>query len=812
MAKQLSRQFLRLLCVCCLFIAAFTRTAVGAAQLVVLDETATIINPAKLMATFKAPENQLSLQQITSPDYSAQFRPNTVEATNYGYHAKDFWLRFDVTATSQAEWYLLIDHTVMGSAELFIIPHHSATPNYKPQEKPPLFQAVPQQRTPSWRLQLPPHQRFSVYLRMNIPKEALVIPLKLMPEDTFITHTQQRYLFFSIVWGGIVILALYNLFLAFFLKDKSYFAFVICLCFAIFVSYRGANLFPAYFDLLVNPNNPYYSSIGMVAYASCHYYMSLLHHNTYYWLEMYSKIMVWLAGAAAVFAFFFYQSADLFLFFFVPSAFIFPALMIRAIVLGHDSVRNSFLSIMLLIASFVVYLPLMPGIFPDYPATSFHLGQAGILLSFLIFSLNHAARTRQVIAQAERTEANSKATHNFLTTMNHELRTPMHVVMGASELLKTTALDRSQKNYLNSLDLASQQMLELIDEVLDTARLHNTNTISLNQSRFDLQQLLLNISSMFDVKAQEHQLDFFVDIQIAPGTIVIGDARRLSQVLVNLLGNAIKYTDTGSIGLTVSTQQQTPTQKSAQTPQQSTANTQNTMLYFSVEDTGAGIPIEQQTLIFQPFFQTDSSHSRSKDGAGLGLAICHKLVQQMGGELALDSTPGIGSRFFFTLDLPVYQDQDGNPTRQPTQPAAAPKALIPKTAPSAQALLKDLNILLVDDGELNLMIGEQLLSVQGAKVTTATNGNEALDILRQDVAFDLVLMDISMPGIDGYQTTRHIREDLQLDTLPIIALTAHAVTGEKERCRAAGINDYLSKPFKIERLNTLLQRYIIPKK
>ena len=227
-------------------------------------------------------------------------------------------------------------------------------------------------------------------------------------------------------------------------------------------------------------------------------------------------------------------------------------------------------------------------------------------------------------------------------------------------------------------------------------------------------------------------------------------------------------------------------------------------------------------MLFLPFFQVDSGHSRRKDGAGLGLAISHKLVQQMGGELKVESTPVQGSCFFFTLHLPVCNEQsikqyEGKVPRPQQKITCCNNMPVSSTEATQSAQmqtelekkpLSGLKILLVDDGKLNLMIGEQLLTIKGAEVSLAQSGHEALRALTEE-SFNLVLMDVSMPEMDGYETTRLLRENPDLKALPVIALTAHAIAGERARCLGAGMNDYLTKPFQTEQLLKLIRQYCL---
>lgn len=766
---------------CCLILMSAVQIVTAGSAPVILDDTEKTVALGKQLATFKAQESGLNLQQVTSPTYTDKFKPNKVDATNYGYHDGDFWLRFELKAAVETDWHLVLDYVVFGEAELFLLPQTTDQTKVAQDASAFFIPPIARYRTPVWKLSLPPNQQFSAYLRIKSFKEPLVIKLKLMSGKNFLIHSQHRYIFFTMVITGLIILAIYNLFLAISLRERSYFVFVLFILLACVFVYRHTNLFPSY-NLLLGHENRYYATLSFLTHAVAFYYWHMLHRNTDKLLEKCTKLMTVFSVALAILTIFYHQSASIFLLMFIPALLVLPTLMIRAVIKGHRSTPGAFLSMTCVMGSIAIYSPLYTGYFPTYPLLSLYIGHIGILLSMLLFSISHADRTRQLSVQAERVEAKSKATHDFLTTMSHELRTPMHTILSVNQLLKTTPLNPVQKNYLNSSEFASRQMMSLIGDVLDTAKLHSPHPISVNNDSFNLHQLLENIEGIFSLQAQQKQLSFVTSIKDKLPHNVIGDAKHLNQVLTNLISNAIKYTQHGEITLQVST--------AADSTQQT-----NNRIYFAVHDTGPGIPTEHHALIFQPFYQTDSRHSRRNDGAGLGLAISHKLVQEMGGELQLNSTLHQGCCFFFTLELPVYHQPRSINTDQDTAPGK-----------SDNKPLAGLKILLVDDSELNLMIGEKLLVLNGADVVLAQGGKEAMEKLAQQTV-DLVLMDISMPDIDGYQTTQLLRENKSLSELPVIALTAHAIAETKARCLEAGMNDYLSKPFQTEQLIQLIRQY-----
>jgi signal transduction histidine kinase/ActR/RegA family two-component response regulator len=377
-------------------------------------------------------------------------------------------------------------------------------------------------------------------------------------------------------------------------------------------------------------------------------------------------------------------------------------------------------------------------------------------------------RTRDLIAARARAEQASRIKSEFVANISHEMRTPLNGVIGFIHLALQQPASPEVTEYLRIAQLSAKGLLNLINDILDFSKMES-GRLEIVPRVFALRPFITDITSLLgqDAARKKLKLESFVDSSVPEW--VLADHERLRQVLVNLLGNAIKFTAHGSVSLEV-------------------AHSGN-QLECTVRDTGIGIPREKQEIIFEAFQQADNSTSRSYGGTGLGLTISKKLVESMGGHLMLASEPGQGSTFWFTINAP---------TASAPAPVAEPREEMPALP---------LRILVVEDNRVNQHLALELLRKRGHTTAVAGNGQEALATIERD-SFDLVLMDIQMPEMDGLEAVRHIRE-AEARTglhLPVVAMTARAMAGDREAILAAGMDDYLEKPVQMEKLDAVLRR------
>jgi PAS domain S-box-containing protein len=405
----------------------------------------------------------------------------------------------------------------------------------------------------------------------------------------------------------------------------------------------------------------------------------------------------------------------------------------------------------------------------------------GVILVF--HDISKQVEIEKQLEQAKNNaESIAAAKSQFLAAISHEIRTPMNGIIGTQQILLKTKLDKKQKLHVQTCFDSAQSLLRIIDDVLDFSRMES-GKLTIEYQDIDLPKEIERGQRLLASQCQAKHINLQVDVDASISHHLRGDAVRFCQILTNLIGNAIKFTPPhGTIQLTASNKEKTLTHQ---------------LVYFQVIDSGIGIPKGVQRDIFQPFIQADASTTRKYGGTGLGLAITKQLIEQMGGNIQVNSTPGEGTTFSFHI-----------PFKLSTQPSSmTTTTVITEVTPSAALNAK---VLLVEDNLVNCMVTQEMLEDFGYAVEIAHDGQQAFDRFVQE-DFDIILMDCQMPNIDGYTATELIRQHEstnQLSPTKIIALTANAFHTDRERCLQCGMNDYLSKPFRLEQLKNMLSKHL----
>jgi len=380
----------------------------------------------------------------------------------------------------------------------------------------------------------------------------------------------------------------------------------------------------------------------------------------------------------------------------------------------------------------------------------------------------------QLIEAKKRAEAASVAKSRFLANMSHEIRTPMGVIMGFSEVLTKEDLTEEQTKYARLIQKSGESLLRLIDDILDFSRIE-AGKLKVLRKKCSLKALLSNIDLMMQPLAMKNGIEFAVVPGDGLPTLMNTDRDRIQQCLVNLIGNAIKFTEQGHVHLKVEAEDRDNTP----------------FVRFEIEDTGIGIPKEKQEAIFSSFTQVDASNARKYGGAGLGLAITKQLAELLGGELSLTSEEGVGSVFCLTLPVGISAG---------SQPLLDTEIQETRSVPELAEDMADKvsgKVLVAEDDDSCQILTRKMLEQMGLDVTVVQNGQEAVDMANKE-AFDLIVMDMQMPVLDGYQAVQMLQE--QGITTPTVALTAHAMAGDEQRCLEVGCDHYISKPIDQEKL------------
>ncbi len=751
-----------------------------AAPGLVLKDRFKSANLAPYLSYYCDPTGQMDLAQAQAH----ALMPLTTPEVAFGYRTDSCWFRFHLhnQAAKAQELLLVIPFTVLDRVELFS-PPGSAQPRQIVGDTLAFESRTLRTRPLLFNIDLPAQSQQEYWLRVQTAG-SLSLPLRLEQKDRFIEHALLNELVLGLFYGVGVGLFFYNLFLWLAIRERAYLFYVLHVgtITLFFASLQGLafRLWPEATDW--NSRAPYFFAHVALLFGAL-FAREYLFTQRWPRLDRAMLIMSLILLISACIQLILPPNPVI-----VALALLTMILLVSAGLLGLRQRIPEARIFALAWGSFLLTCSLFS--LDNYglirlPGALFAL-QLGIIAQQVLLSFGLAQRINSLKQEKQLHEhetlsarAESEAKSDFLAKMSHEIRTPMNAVLGISQLLQDTRLNTVQRRYVQTLDNAAQTLLQLLNDVLDYSKL-NAGKLELEQAPFKLTEVLGECVSLFAMDAQQKQLSLEFEPDTDLPTWVQGDAVRIKQVLINLLSNALKFTEQGHIRVLAHSQ-------AGSRPSQ-------VRITLRVQDTGIGLSPAVQSRLFQSFSQADASTSRRYGGSGLGLAIAKQLVEAMGGDIGLSSREGLGSTFWFSLELEL---------------ACAPSAAATAAPAAATSTLEDMHVLVVEDNPVNQLVITGLLSKLGVRVSLSESGAEALHILQsQHQDIDLILMDCEMPVMDGYETSGRIRaHEAQsgLSRLPIVALTAHALSEHRERCLEAGMDDHLSKPIALDKLRSTLQ-------
>ncbi|SDI43289.1 Signal transduction histidine kinase [Pseudomonas delhiensis] len=741
------------------------------------------------------------IADITSAALADSFRRHDRDVLNAGYSRSVFWIRLDLDYRPQesqdpAHWLLELAYPPLDRLDLYL---PGADGRYQLAQR--TGDTLPFASRPIsltnylFDLKLAPGKPLRVYLRLE-SQGSIQAPLTLWSPKAYMENLPGNVYVLGIIYGVLLVMLVYNLFIFVSVRDTSYLYYILYIAsFGLYqVSVNGAGI--EYFW----PNSPWWANaatpflIGSASLFGCQFARSFLHTREHSpWVDR--TLLALMAVGALVMLLAFSASYALSLRLATYLALAFVVVIFSAGILawlrGMRVARYFIFAWTAFLLGGTINTLMVLGFLPNVFFTMY-ASQIGSALEVGLLSLALAdrinamkeERTRILQESSRKLEqlnlelANSnRLKDEFLATVTHELRTPMSGVIGSLELMQTVPMDVELAQYQKTATGSARDMMRMVNDILALIELQ-AGKLYPRREPFSLRGLFDSLRAQYAPRAEAKGLRFDLQLDESLPDTLEGDAGKLAQTLGYLLDNAIKFTHQGGVGLRVDGQRQSD----------------GVALRVAVQDSGIGFETPANDALYQRFHQLDGSLTREYGGLGIGLALCRQLTGLLGGQLQHHSTPGRGSRFVLELNL-----------GQPAQGFSVP----PRRA-GGQALRRpdQCTVLVVEDNAINQLVIRGMLLKLGYRVRTADNGSEAIDLLRRE-GVDAVLLDCQMPIMDGFATCRAIRALPQGGELPVLAITAHSHSGDRERCLAAGMSDYLAKPVKFEELQTLLHDWLL---
>ncbi len=730
-----------------------------------------------VLELLKDERGQKSFAEVREAHRSGQFVPSSGSSINFGFTTDTYWYHWTLVnrtpAGGSGDWVLVIDYPPLDAIDIHLISKGQAQPPILLGDQRPMGKIQLDYRNYAVPLTLAPGESVEVFMRVQTSGSHQV-PVTLWSGNRFFDHATREGQLFGMFFGVMMIMALYNLLIFVVVRDPAYLSYIGTLvCFLALIAtlngywyqyLTGTALGSA---KILNVAVPVFAASSMMCIMlfACAFLKTRITLPRFHWVLTTLAVLLGVAVPAA---------------FYVDYAHIIPPISLGALGgsvanvvagilawrVGVRTARFYLLAWSAYLLGILIKVLELFGVLPTSMMTA-HAWELGMLFMVTLLSLALADRItaeREARQKLEKqravAEANTSAKSEFLARMSHELRTPMNAIIGFADLARRTDSESRRRHHLDNIDTASRSLLAIVNDILDLSKIE-AGRMTLEQRAFELQETLDKLTDMFSAQAAERQIELIVGPSPRLPTL-LGDALRLEQVLINLLGNAMKFTESGQVQLKVETVH---------------SGSATLRLRFTVSDTGIGMSSEQIARLFTAFSQADESTTRRYGGTGLGLAVCRQFVELMGGEIGVESTPGEGSCFHFEVPLDSAGSKADNRTGS--------------WIPGSAALGR--KILVVDDNQAAREVYHELLTSLKFVTRTAASGDEALQCLATE-RFDAVLMDWQMPGLDGIEVCRLAVE--AHPELSVILMTAHGRDDLVEAAQAAGARAYLEKPIK----------------